>query len=187
MEKKINVLKCTSTCVLFLVDQSFVNLLWNEKFFPYFLELRVCVFGLTDLWTCTFLLHSSSNIGSLFWSETMILLILTPGVNFGEVRRAHLATSTLLTFTLMPLGFFRYFKVCSDVREREWGTESNGKLPHLFIPSKTATLVPGFAVMISVFPITHERRGALGQDLLGNTSGRNTNDIYDELRAYMLS
>ena len=30
--------------------------------------------------------------------------------------------------------------------EREWGAESNGKLPHLFIPSKTATLVPEFTV-----------------------------------------
>ena len=30
--------------------------------------------------------------------------------------------------------------------KREWGAESNGKLPHLFIPSKTAALVPAFAV-----------------------------------------
>ena len=30
--------------------------------------------------------------------------------------------------------------------KREWGAESNGKLPHLFIPSKTATLAPEFAV-----------------------------------------
>ena len=30
--------------------------------------------------------------------------------------------------------------------KREWGAESNGKLPHLFIPSKTVTLVPEFAV-----------------------------------------
>ena len=30
--------------------------------------------------------------------------------------------------------------------KREWSAESNGKLPHLFIPSKTATLVPEFAV-----------------------------------------
>ena len=30
--------------------------------------------------------------------------------------------------------------------KREWGAESNGKLMHLFIPSKTATLVPEFAV-----------------------------------------
>ena len=29
---------------------------------------------------------------------------------------------------------------------REWGAESNGKLPYLFIPSKTATLVPGSVV-----------------------------------------
>ena len=30
--------------------------------------------------------------------------------------------------------------------KREWGAESNGKLPKLFIHSKTAILVPGFAV-----------------------------------------
>ena len=39
----------------------------------------------------------------------------------------------------------RYFKVCSDAKER-LGYEKKGKLPHLFIPSKTATLVPEFAV-----------------------------------------
>ena len=30
--------------------------------------------------------------------------------------------------------------------KREWGAESNGKLPHLFIPRKTAAWVPEFAV-----------------------------------------
>ena len=30
--------------------------------------------------------------------------------------------------------------------KREWGAESNGKTSHLFIPSKTATLVIEFAV-----------------------------------------
>ena len=30
--------------------------------------------------------------------------------------------------------------------KREWGVENNGKLPHLFIPSKTATLVSEFAM-----------------------------------------
>ena len=30
--------------------------------------------------------------------------------------------------------------------KRQWNAESNGKLPHLFIPNKTATLVPEFAV-----------------------------------------
>ena len=28
----------------------------------------------------------------------------------------------------------------------QWGAERNGKLPHLIIPSKTATLIPEFAV-----------------------------------------
>ena len=30
--------------------------------------------------------------------------------------------------------------------KREWDAESNGKLPHLFIPGKTGALVPEFAV-----------------------------------------
>ena len=30
--------------------------------------------------------------------------------------------------------------------KREWGAERNGKVPHLFIPSKTAILIPEFAV-----------------------------------------
>ena len=29
--------------------------------------------------------------------------------------------------------------------KREWAAERNWKLPHLFIPSKTTTLVPEFA------------------------------------------
>ena len=70
--------------------------------------------------------------GSLNRSKTLLELIyLNPAVNFGEVRRAQLAKSTLLTSTLMPLGSF---KICSDTNEREWGAESNGRLPHLFNP-----------------------------------------------------
>ena len=30
--------------------------------------------------------------------------------------------------------------------KREWGAEINGKLPHLFIPSKTAIYIPEFAM-----------------------------------------
>ena len=33
-----------------------------------------------------------------------------------------------------------------QILKREWGVESNGKLPHLFIPNTTATLVPELAV-----------------------------------------
>ena len=32
--------------------------------------------------------------------------------------------------------------------KREWGSESNGKLSHLFIPRKTATFVPEFVVEV---------------------------------------
>ena len=69
----------------------------------------------------------------------------------GEFRRsseAQLAKSSLLTFSWGPWDLFSSFKVCSDAKEREcvWGAESNWMLPHLFTPSKTATLVPEFAV-----------------------------------------
>ena len=76
--------------------------------------------------------------GSLIWSKIMMELIFNPMVNFGEVRRAQLAKSTLLTSSLVPLGSFQ---ICSYAKEG-----GNGKLPHLFIPRKTATLVLEFAV-----------------------------------------
>ena len=38
--------------------------------------------------------------------------------------------------------------------KREWGAESSGKIPHLFIPSKAATLVPEFAVEDLLLGIT---------------------------------
>ena len=68
-----------------------------------------------------------------------MVLIFTPVVNFGDVRRAQLAKSTLLTCTLGSMESVQMLK-------REWGAESNEKLPYLFIPSKTAPLVPEFAV-----------------------------------------
>ena len=64
-------------------------------------------------------------------------------VNFSEVRRTQLAKSILLTSTMVPWDLFRSFKICSNAKE--WGTESKGKLTHLFILSKTVTLVPEFA------------------------------------------
>ena len=47
--------------------------------------------------------------GSLIWSITWWNWYLTPVVNFGEVRRAQLAKSTLLTSSLVPLGSFQIF------------------------------------------------------------------------------
>ena len=43
-------------------------------------------------------------------------------------------------------GTFSELSRSVQVPKREWGAESNGKLPHLFIPSETATLAPEFAV-----------------------------------------
>ena len=66
-------------------------------------------------------------------------------VNFGEVRRAQLAKSTLLTSSLVPPGFSDLLRLVQMLK-REWGAESNRKLSHLFSPSKTATYVPEFAL-----------------------------------------
>ena len=43
-------------------------------------------------------------------------------------------------------GIFSELLKSVQMLNREWGAESNGKLLHLFIPSKTATLVPEFGV-----------------------------------------
>ena len=67
-------------------------------------------------------------------------------VNFGEVWRAQLAKSTLLTSSLVAPGIFSDLFRFVQMLKREWGAESNGKLPYLFIPSKTATWNPDFAV-----------------------------------------
>ena len=56
--------------------------------------------------------------GSLIWSKSLMELILTPVVNFGEVRRVQLVKYTLLTSTLVPWDLLRSFKVCSDAKER---------------------------------------------------------------------
>ena len=66
-------------------------------------------------------------------------------VNFNEVRRAQLVKFTLLTSTMVPLGFSDLSRSVHMLK-REWNAERNEKLPHLFIPSKTAILVPEFAV-----------------------------------------
>ena len=67
-------------------------------------------------------------------------------VNFGEVRRAQLAKYKLLHLHAGAPGIFSDLLRCVQMLKREWGAESNGKLPQLFIPSKTATLIPVFAV-----------------------------------------
>ena len=81
--------------------------------------------------------------GSLIWSKTLMELILTSMVNFSEVQRAQLDKFTLLAGA--P-GIFSDLLRSVQMLKREWGAESNGKLLHLFIPSKTVTFVPQSAV-----------------------------------------
>ena len=57
--------------------------------------------------------------GSLTWSKTLMELIFNP--------RTDLKRSV-------------------QMLKREWGAKSNGEPPHLFISSKSVTLVPEFAV-----------------------------------------
>ena len=64
---------------------------------------------------------------------------------FCNSRSAQLAKTTLLTSTLVPLGYFHLLRSV-QILKREWGAENNGKIPHLFIPGKTAALVSEFAV-----------------------------------------
>ena len=45
----------------------------------------------------------------------------------------------------MPLIFSDLLRSVQMLK-REWGAERNRKLPHLFVPSKTATLVPEIVV-----------------------------------------
>ena len=67
-------------------------------------------------------------------------------VNFGEVWRAQLAKSTLLSSSLVAWDLFRSFKVCSDAKKKERGGCRKQREATTPIPGKTAALVPEFAV-----------------------------------------
>ena len=84
--------------------------------------------------------------GSLVWSKTLMEFILNPCDEFrwssedpvSQIHAPHLHAGT-------P-GIFSDILRSVHMLKREWGVERNGKLPHLFISSRTATLVPAFVV-----------------------------------------
>ena len=85
--------------------------------------------------------------GSLIWSKTLVQLTFKPCGEFqwsledlcSQIYSPHLHKGA-------P-GIFSDLLRSVQMLKREWGTENNGKLPHLFIPSKTATLVLNFAAV----------------------------------------
>ena len=84
--------------------------------------------------------------GFQIWSKTLMELIFNPCGEFrwspeGPVSQIHSPY-----FLAGGPGIFSDFLKSVHMLKREWGAEGNGKLPHLFIPSKPATLVPEFAV-----------------------------------------
>ena len=64
--------------------------------------------------------------------------------------------------------------------KREWGAERNGKVPHLYIPSKTVAWVPKFAV--EDLPLS--RTAALVSEFVVKDPplGRNSNDDNKQIR-----
>ena len=82
--------------------------------------------------------------GSLIWSKTLLELIFNPCGEFRKSRKPIQPIHSPHLHVRVPVIFSDLWSV--QMLKRDWGAESNGKLPHLFIPSKTATSIPVFAV-----------------------------------------
>ena len=100
---------------------------------------------------------------SLIWSKTLMKLIFRWSLEF-PVTQIHSPHPRFWT----P-GIFSDHLKSVQMLKREWGAESNGKPPHLLIPSKTATLVPEFAVEGLPFSRTAAFIPEFAVKLLGRT------------------
>ena len=83
--------------------------------------------------------------GSLIWSKTLMELIFNL---CGEYRWSPESPVSQIHSLHLHVGAPDLLRSLRSVQmlKREWDAESNGKLLHLFIPSKTALLVPEFGV-----------------------------------------
>ena len=84
--------------------------------------------------------------GSLIWAKILMQLIFNPCGEFRWSPAGQLSQIHSPHLNVAAPGIFSDLLRSVQMPEREWDAESNGKLPHLFNPSKTATLVPAFAV-----------------------------------------
>ena len=83
---------------------------------------------------------------SLIWSKTLMELIFNP---CGEFRRSPESPVSQIQSPHLHAGtpgIFSDLLRSVQMLKREWNAESNGNLPHLLIPSKTAAWIPEFAV-----------------------------------------
>ena len=84
--------------------------------------------------------------GSVICSETLMELIFNP---YSELRSSPEDPVNQIHSPYLHAcvpGIFSDILRSVHMRKREWGAENNRNVPHLLIPSKTATLVPEFAV-----------------------------------------
>ena len=83
--------------------------------------------------------------GSLIWSETLMELIFNYCGEFRWSQEIPVSQIHTPHLHVRAPGIFSDLLKSVQILKREWGAESNGKLPHLFIHSKTAILVFQFA------------------------------------------
>ena len=83
--------------------------------------------------------------GSLIWSKTLMELIFNPCSEFWLSLEGPISQFHSPHLHVGAPGIFSDLLKSVHMLKREWGAGRNGKLLHLFIPSKTATLVPEFA------------------------------------------
>ena len=107
----------------------------DDRTFPYLISY--CLYwgegwlGFPDLWSGQ----------KLWWNWYLI-----PVANFQWTPEGPVSQIYSPHLHIGAPGIFSVLLMSIQTIKREWGAESNGKLPHLFIPPKTAALVPAFAV-----------------------------------------
>ena len=84
--------------------------------------------------------------GFLIWSKILMELIFNPCSDFQSSPEGPVSQIHLSRFHDSAPGIFSDLLRSTRILKREWGAGNNGKLPHLFIPSKNATLVYKFAL-----------------------------------------
>ena len=84
--------------------------------------------------------------GSLIWSKPLMELIFNPCGAFWWSSEGPVSQIHSLHLHVGAPGILSVLLRSVQMLKRKWGVESNGKLPHIFTPGKTAALVSEFAV-----------------------------------------